>query len=287
MEHSMPHTLIPLGLNGYIPTFGRHTTSFLLLSDEAAILLDAGTGIARLAEPALQERLAAYDTLHVVLSHYHLDHVIGLFYLSALAGGKTVHVLGPAPPLTEYGPEQALGQLMSPPLSPRHFTGHYDAIHLHDIGAAPFHLGGIPFTAWPQRHPGGSIGLRIGHALAYLTDRAMDPDDARHVRGVDLLLHEVWLTDAEAATNPEKLAIHSSAGAVADFARLAGVARLMPMHHHPARSEEALTTLCADMATRAGLPVIRPVEGQAYPLAPAEQDSRPSRDPGRHHDDAD
>ena len=269
----MPHTLIPLGLNGYIPTFGRHTTSFLVLSDEVAIILDAGTGIARLAEPALRERLAAYDTVHVILSHYHLDHVIGLFYLSALAEGKTVHVLGPAPPLTEYGPEQALTQLMSPPLSPRLFTGHYDDIHLHDIGTAPFHIGGIPFTAWPQRHPGGSIGLRMGNALAYMTDRAMDPADARHIQGVDLLLHEVWFTDAEATANPEKLEIHSSEGAVADFAREAGIARFMPIHHHPTRSEEALGNLCTDMETRAGLPVLRPEEGKAYPLAPAGQAS--------------
>lgn len=47
--------LIPLGTNGYIPTLGRHTMSFLVLTAGEAILLDAGTGVSRLLDSKIQD----------------------------------------------------------------------------------------------------------------------------------------------------------------------------------------------------------------------------------------
>lgn len=57
-----------LGCNGGIGD-GRHTTSFLIDDD---ILLDAGSGVTRLALEALEK----ID--HVFLTHAHLDHILAL-----------------------------------------------------------------------------------------------------------------------------------------------------------------------------------------------------------------
>ncbi|MGD2114802.1 MAG: MBL fold metallo-hydrolase, partial [Acidobacteriota bacterium] len=73
--------LIPLGTNGYIPTHGRQTMCFLVRFEDRALLLDAGTGVARLLEPRVRELLEGVEQLDVILSHFHLDHVIGLSYL--------------------------------------------------------------------------------------------------------------------------------------------------------------------------------------------------------------
>src|ERR1044072_2904577 len=51
--------LVPLGTNWYIPSHGRQTMCFLLLDgDGAALLLDAGTGLARLLAPEIAALLA-------------------------------------------------------------------------------------------------------------------------------------------------------------------------------------------------------------------------------------
>ncbi len=94
-----------------------------------------------------------------------------------------------------------------------------------------------------------------------MTDLATDPDLGDRVRGVDLLLHELWLTNEEAERDPEKLAIHSHLAGVAEFARAAGVRRLMPIHHHPSRSPRDLRRLCAQLQAASGIEVVVPEEG--------------------------
>jgi ribonuclease BN (tRNA processing enzyme) len=259
--------LIPLGLNGYYPSHGRQTTCLLLLTPSEAVLLDAGTGLARLGEPHLREQLEPYDTLHVILSHYHLDHVIGLFYLSAFSGKRSLHLHGPARPLVESDPREALPQLLRPPFSPAHFEEYLARMTLHPVDTDHLRAGSLDFAVWPQRHPGGSIGLRLGDRFAYMTDRAMDQGDQDKVRGVELLVHELWLTDEEAAAKPFKLDVHSSLGALAEFASGAGVSRLMPIHHHPGRSAADIAALCRDLEQRSGIPVVHVEEGQPVALA--------------------
>ena len=108
--------------------------------------------------------------------------------------------------------------------------------------------------------------MRIGDALAYVTDTVIDPATADFVRGVKLLLHEVWLTAAEVAESDPASSGHSDADAVADLARAAGVGRLWIVHHHPRRSAAELARMAGAMQQRAGLPVEVPVEGEVYEL---------------------
>jgi ribonuclease BN (tRNA processing enzyme) len=68
-----------LGCSGGIGD-GRHTTAFLVDDD---ILLDAGTGVARLSSQAL----ARID--HVFLTHSHLDHILSLPLLLDSVAGET------------------------------------------------------------------------------------------------------------------------------------------------------------------------------------------------------
>jgi len=69
-----------LGSGGFAPSDRRETAAALLRKNGDALLVDAGTGVRRL----LTDRtlLAGVDLLHVVLTHSHLDHVFGLFYLA-------------------------------------------------------------------------------------------------------------------------------------------------------------------------------------------------------------
>jgi len=257
--------LLPLGTNGYYPTRGRQTMSFLLHGGGAALLLDAGSGVARLAEPTVRAALAGVDRLEILLTHYHLDHVAGLTFLPGVARHLPVRIHAPAPPLTEFGPE-ALDRLLAPPFFPVPTSRWPMPVEISAYGPGEVSIGPFRLRTRRQNHPGGSTGVRLGDAFAYTTDTVIDPANAEFVRGVDLLLHEVWLSDEEAAREPAGRTGHSAAGEVADLARAAGVGRLGLVHHHPQRDDAGIEAIRRAMEQRAGRPVLRLEEGVAIEL---------------------
>lgn len=264
----MPGTwkLLPLGTGGYYPARGRQTMSFLVHGGGAALLLDAGSGVARLTEPAARAALARIERLEILLTHYHLDHVAGLTFLPGVARRLPVRIHAPAPPLTDFGPE-ALDRLLAPPFFPVGTSQWPMPVEIAAYGPGEVAVGPFRLRTRRQNHPGGSTGVRLGDALAYTTDTVIDPENAEFVRGVGLLLHEVWLSDEEAAREDAGRTGHSAAGDVADLARRAGVGRIGLVHHHPQRDDAGIEAMRAAMETRAGLPVLRIEEGVELALA--------------------
>lgn len=265
MSERPPLSLVPLGTNGFYPSHGRQTMSFLLASPGAALLLDAGSGVARLGEPEIAARLEGAGTIEVVLSHYHLDHVIGLSFLTAVAGGRRVRIHAPSPPLTAFGSE-ALDRLIAPPLFPVPLHRWPIPVEVRPFSGERMVAGPHELALRAQKHPGGSVGLRLGDRLAYVTDTVMDLATIPFVRGVDTLLHEIWLDEEEARREDAGSAGHSAADAVADLAREAKVRRLVPVHHRPTRDPAALAAMRERIARRAGIEVELPVEGRALEL---------------------
>jgi len=259
--------LLPLGTNGFLPTGGRGTMSFLVARESDVVLLDAGTGLGRLLEPDLSARLVGLERLDIVLSHYHLDHVVGLSYLPGVARRLPVRIFAPAPPLTEFGPE-ALERLISPPLFPVGFDEWPMAVEVVAYSGPELVAGSFRFATRPQRHPGGSVGLRLGDELAYVTDTLADPETAEFARGVGTLLHEVWVTDEEAARDPASVTGHSAVGDVARLAREAAPGRLVPVHHRPGRGDDELAAIAEELRRLSGLSVRLPVEGEPIELGP-------------------
>ena len=191
---------------------------------ELGLILDAGTGIFR-ARP-----LIATNSLDILLTHVHLDHVIGLTFLYNVVQNQeldrvTVHV---APEKIEAITEHLFTNLLFPvgpnfdiqPFDDRPFT-------LNDGGRV---------TTIPLEHPGGSLGFRIDwpdRSMAYITD-TMASSDAPYIKaisGVDTLIHECYFPDGE-----EELASltgHSCLTPVAQVARLAKAGNLFLVHINP------------------------------------------------------
>ena len=255
--------LVPLGVNGYIPSHGRQSMAFLLLTGEAAILLDAGTGVARLLEEPIRELLEGYESLDVVLSHYHLDHVVGLSFLPGVWPDRPVRIHAPDRPLVDTDAAEALCRLIHPPLFPILLPEFPMPVELERLSGETASIGGLEVRLRRQEHPGGSVGLRFGDALAYVTDTVADPGTADLVAGVRLLLHEVW-TEAGGEAGSTG---HSAADDVARIAVEGRVGRLMPVHHHPRSSQADLERLAEELARLApGVEVVLPVEGHVYEL---------------------
>ena len=256
-------TITPLGTNGFIPTHGRQTMSYLLRRDGVPILLDAGTGLGRLLEPALAGTFEGADRVRIVLSHYHLDHTIGLSYLTAIAAGRPVTIWAPAPPLVDGKPEDALGRLIAPPLFPLRLPDFPMPVEVVPYAGDTLEVAGARFRLRRQRHDGGSVGMVIDERLAYLTDCEWEEGSAAFASGVELLLHECWLTDEQVAAGAKRHG-HSTVGEVARVATEAGVGALMPVHHHPARDAAAVGEILARLKARTQVPVLLPEEGREY-----------------------
>lgn len=208
-----------LGTSGFHPTERRHTSCVLL--PEVGLALDAGTGMFR-----LPSRLRTPEVT-ILLSHSHLDHVVGLTYLlPPLYDGsiRRAYVYGAAEKLAAIQ-EHLFAESIFPIRLPFEFVEAQPSFDVPGDGRA---------TTRGQEHPGGSLGYRIDwpdRSLAYVTDTTADGSYIEFVRGVDLLIHECNFRD-----DLRELAVrtgHSHTTPVCELARDAGVKRLVLTHFDP------------------------------------------------------
>jgi ribonuclease BN (tRNA processing enzyme) len=209
----------------------------LVRDGAAALLLDAGTGAHRLiADPTL---LDGIETLHVVLTHFHFDHVCGLPYLPWFCERATIWA--PGQWLYDRSSAAILESLRRPPVSPNDVT---DAFPVEELQAGTQTIGAFRVHAGAQpRHWAPSAGLRVNDELAFVTDTPYEPSSARLAAGVDHLLHEAW------SSSRSPLYPHRDATA-ADAARVAveaDVQSLTLVHRNPTREDPS--ALLEDAAT--------------------------------------
>jgi ribonuclease BN (tRNA processing enzyme) len=258
--------IIPLGTNGFFPSHNRQTMCALLIDGDQVVALDAGSGLGRLMEAQVRELVAGRERLDIVLSHYHLDHVIGLSYLPAVWPRGRVRIFAPAPPLVQGDPETAFGKLLGPPLFGATVEELSESVEIVPVTEEELEVGHLRFRLRRQAHPGGSVGMRIGDDLAYLTDTVIDEQAAELARGVRLLIHELWLTESEAAQTPAATMGHSDVAGVGRLAAAASVEKLMFVHHHPKRSRSEVEAIADSLRHMGNFEVMLPEEGRAYEL---------------------
>jgi len=257
--------LIPLGINGYLPINGRHSSCFLALFDDAAFLLDAGTGAARLHQPDIQAALQPYDDLHVLLSHYHVDHTAGLYYAFTAWRKGSLHIHAPVCPYMPANPEEAIGRYFSPPLNSYRLED--TNIKIHPLNRPESTIASHRINIWSQQHPGGSIGIRIDNILGYVTDTVVMMENVSHVEGVSCLLHELWLNDEDASAQEMENKRHACFSPVARFVRAARPKQVMPVHLYPHYSDESLSRMVGELQQISGIRAELPVEGRIYTIS--------------------
>ena len=209
-----------------MPTDTRETACALVRDGGRALAIDAGTGFRRLVtEPAL---LDGVDRLDVLLTHFHLDHTIGLSYIPGLSVPVDVWAAGRA--LTGIPSTELLHRLLDPPFllrTPDDRASTIEQIHeLEPPGAeiGPFR---VDLRVQPL-HPSPTLALRVNGGLVYCTDTAYDEANVEFAHGADLLVHEAF--HAGDSTDDEG---HTAAGEAGRLAAAAGVERLLLIHPGP------------------------------------------------------
>ncbi len=236
-------TLTPLGTGGWMATSERETAGYLWEHNGKLILLDAGSGIRRLENPDLLKRFQGHEKIYLFLSHYHLDHVVGLTYLERfLLPSQTLVVCAPDRMLVYYDPEEAINKILCMPLYPRplHFLPFHSEIRELHIGENS--IDGIDVTVWPQKHSDGSIGFAFGNNLAYVTDTSVLNRALSSCNGVRWLLHEVYYDEQDVAelnssNRSGQIGHHSIDTETAEFALQCAAGKLIPIHFHPGHSK--------------------------------------------------
>lgn len=218
--------IVLLGTTGYHPNDRRQTACMAI--PELGIVLDAGTAMYRLRDGIVT------DELDIFLTHAHLDHIVGLTFLLEVLHGKDMQRV------TIHGDQKKLDaiqeHLFHPLLFPVPPDYEFRAIE-QDMAVA----GGGVVKHFPLQHPGGSLGYRFdwpGHSLAYVTDTTAFGAESKYldqIRGVDLLLHECYFSDAGAQM--AKPTGHSHTTPVAEVAAAAEVGCLVMVHLDPSSDE--------------------------------------------------
>jgi ribonuclease BN (tRNA processing enzyme) len=181
-----------------------------------------------------------------VLSHYHLDHVIGLTWLPKVWNSE-LRIFAPSEPLVGVRAEYALKRLTGAPLFALPLEEYPFPITIVPVSTeAPIEIDDITVRVLRQEHAGGSIGFRVDDCFAYITDT--DPGD-RHVpflANVGLALIDAFYDTTEyrivRGDTDGKLDHGSNLGA-ALTAKEAGVQKLGLIHINPSYTAQRCETM--------------------------------------------
>jgi phosphoribosyl 1,2-cyclic phosphodiesterase len=243
------------GVRGSVPAPGPNTVRYggntscveVRLSDGSTLVLDAGTGMRALGSALLKEGRST--PVHLLLSHTHWDHVLGLPFFAPLYR-KDTHLF--VYPLANDGQQQFQQNIFND----IHFPVSVDDIPARLELVRPdsdvWRIGSASIRRIQLNHPGGAQGFRIedaGFSVAYLTDNELNAENAktsteqlaRFADGVDLLIHD---SQYLAEDMPMKLGWgHSVVTEVLRLGVLAEPRKLALFHHDPDRSDSALDTI--------------------------------------------
>ncbi len=210
------------------------------------VILDAGTGLPNLGVQILRDTPSG-GTVHLFLSHYHWDHVLGLpLFGPVYRPGFDIHLYGPhaengalremldmifaAAYSPIYGPENLLSNLIQPPESPSYAVD--------DLSISATHIDGL--------HPGGCQVLRVSYreqSFVYapdveLRDASVIDEFVAVCAGCDMLVCGTAFSE-----DRFKRAVgwgHSSLEAAHGVAQRIGVKRFMGIHFDPLRTDAEL-----------------------------------------------
>jgi len=269
------------GVRGSVPTpgpdtarYGGNTSCVSVQADtNSLVVLDAGTGICELGHhfPPGVERI------DILLTHLHMDHIIGLGFFSGLyREGLDVHLWGPDSTVGKL--RERLSRYLSPPLFPVRIRELPCRLSLHGLPLGTFSVPGFDVTTALVCHPGATVGYRVsnGATIAYLPDHEPAlgvrkfPEAARWTSGYDLvadadvLIHDAQYTDDE---YDDRVGWgHSTIRHSVALAKFAEVRHLVPFHHDPGHDDAVLDAVYDEIDVPAGMAITPAREGLSLSL---------------------
>ncbi|HZB61419.1 MAG TPA: MBL fold metallo-hydrolase [Microvirga sp.] len=232
--------------------FGGHTACVEIRCGERLFIVDAGTGIAALGA---ELGPTAPETIDILFSHLHLDHVGGLPFFKPALLSRTRVIRTYCGNLDGDSAMAPLERLFSPPLFP---------VRLGQLPAQFEHTGfkagetltfedGAVVQTHSLNHPGGATGYRFSHggrSVCYISDLEHsepwpDPDLMAFVRNTDLMIYDGMFSENE-YPNCRGWG-HSTWHKGVELAQAAGVKALAIFHLYPGHDDASIKAAEAEM----------------------------------------
>jgi len=184
--------------------YGGNTLSSSVLSRQGEIIIvDSGTGIKMLGDKLLKEKREGPLVLSLLLTHFHLDHIIGLPFFGPLYSPQTV--------ITFYAPaepdetEKHLDDFMSTRYFPVALRKTKSKKVFKKVDKEKFVIGEIHVSTYALHHPQGSVAYKLeekGNAVVFATDaehpeKGEDKRFVAFVRGARCLICDSMFTPEE------------------------------------------------------------------------------------------
>jgi len=218
--------LTVLGSGGWIPTKKRQTCTYFMEIEDNLIFLDTGTGMSRLCN--YNNIFDKYNTINIIYSHYHLDHVIGLIYLPNWINGHRVRIWGPGRSFYGKSCQEILSSITTSPFFALPIDKFSPEIEIHDYDANGFNLNhkiGVYINS--QKHSDPSFGITIADYVHYATDTNVIESTFQRSENVKYLLHECW------DIQPDASGEHSSVSEIIQMTRKYSIANIGLIHANP------------------------------------------------------
>ena len=238
-----------LGSRGSMPVDGKEylkyggaTSCYRVRVDDEEIYLDAGSGILK-AKPESNTHIT------ILLTHMHLDHIIGLPFFIAL-GQKNRIIDIYSRKRSDLSAHEAINRMISPPYWPLKIEGYPADVRYHEINdnENKLKIGDLDIDMMEGTHPGGSTIYRLnykGKSLVYATDFEHTPngcDNLIHFASdCDLLLYDAQYKSEE--YEKYKGYGHSTPEAGIKIAKRSNSRKLLFIHHSPSRNDKELSEL--------------------------------------------
>jgi len=171
-----------LGTNGWYDTDTGNTISILIRTTDYEIILDAGNGFYKIDRYIPEESM---KPVYLFLSHFHLDHIIGLHTLMKFNFSQGLTICGPA------GTRDILGTFINNPFSAS-FSQLPFSVTTYELPEEHIKL---PFKVEARElyHTSFTLGYRIeieGKVISYCPDTGYCENAVTLARSSDLFIAE-------------------------------------------------------------------------------------------------
>lgn len=205
-----------LGTNGWYDTNTGNTICTLIETNGHFIILDAGNGFYKIDKHIKKEK-----PIYLFLSHFHLDHIIGLHILNKFKFQQGIRIYG------RKGTKRILKEIINDP-----FTVPFEKLpYPVEIYELPEKINTIPFLAKSKFlvHPSSCLGYRLeleGKIITYCPDTGVCENAIKLARNADLLIAECSLKSSQHYENWP----HLNPEEAAEIAKEAKVKKLILTH---------------------------------------------------------